>query len=62
TRVTKEINFTSNNAPVETMYEIYDQFGNIVKRGFGKTIDVSNLTKGAYYLNFDNKMGEFIKK
>lgn len=62
TRVQKEINFTSNNAPVETMYEIYDQFGNIVKRGFGKTIDVSNLSKGAYYLNYDNKMGEFIKK
>jgi hypothetical protein len=47
---------------VETMYEIYDQYGNIVKKGFGSRIDVSNLPKGAYYLNFDNKMGEFIKK
>ena len=44
------------------MFEIYDQFGNIVKRGFAKNVDVSNLPKGAYYLNYDNKMGEFLKK
>ena len=62
TKVTKEINFSSGNTPVETMFEIYDQFGNIVKRGFAKNVDVSNLPKGAYYLNYDNKMGEFIKK
>ncbi len=62
TKVSKEINFSSNNTPVETMYEIYDQFGNIVKRGFAKNVDVSNLPKGPYYLNYDNKMGEFIKK
>lgn len=61
-KVTKEINFSSGNAPVETMFEIYDQFGNIVKRGFAKTVDVSNLARGAYYLNYDNKMGEFIKR
>jgi hypothetical protein len=62
TKVTKEINFSSGNAPAETMFEIYDQYGNIVKRGFAKNVDVSNLPKGAYYLNYDNKMGEFIKK
>jgi hypothetical protein len=61
-KVTKEIMFSANNAPAETMFEIYDQFGNIVKRGYSKSVDVSNLTKGAYYLNYDNKMGEFIKK
>ncbi len=47
---------------VETMYEIYDQYGNIVKKGFGSKLDVSNLPKGGYFLNFDNKMGEFVKK
>jgi hypothetical protein len=47
---------------IETMYEIYDQYGNIVKKGFGSKVDVSNLPKGGYYLNFDNKMGEFVKK
>jgi hypothetical protein len=46
-----------------TLYEIYDQFGNIVKRGYTNSIDVSDLKKGLYYLNYDNKTGEtFIKR
>jgi hypothetical protein len=61
-KASKTINFSFSDKPVETMYEIYDQYGNIVKRGFGSTIDVSNLLKGGYFLNYDNKMGEFIKK
>jgi hypothetical protein len=61
-KVSKEITFTAGNTPTETMFEIYDQFGNIVKRGFASVVDASNLPKGAYYLNYDNKMGEFIKK
>ena len=56
-KVSKDIIFTE-----ETMFEIYDQYGNVVKKGFTKTIDASNLPKGVYYLNYDNKMGEFIKK
>lgn len=61
-KVSKEIGFFAGSTPTETMFEIYDQFGNIVKRGFASTVDASNLPKGAYYLNYDNKMGEFIKK
>ncbi len=61
-KASKDINFLANEKPIETMYEIYDQYGNIVKRGFASTIDVSNLAKGGYFLNYDNKMGEFIKK
>ena len=61
-KVSKEITFTAGSTPTETMFEIYDQFGNIVKRGFASVVDASNLPKGAYYLNYDNKMGEFIKK
>lgn len=46
-----------------SLYEIYDQFGNIVKRGYSTNIDVSDLAKGLYYLNYDNKMGEtFLKR
>ncbi len=45
-----------------TMYEIYDEYGNIVKRGFGKDVDASDLKKGVYYLNYDNNMGQFLKK
>lgn len=61
-KVSKEISFLAGSTPTETMFEIYDQYGNIVKRGFASTVDASNLPKGAYYLNYDNKMGEFIKK
>lgn len=46
-----------------SLYEIYDQYGNIVKRGYSTNIDVPDLDKGLYYLNFDNKMGDsFIKR
>lgn len=61
-KVSKEIGFFAGAKPTETMFEIYDQFGKIVKRGFASTVDASNLAKGAYYFNYDNKMGEFIKK
>ncbi len=61
-KVTKDISFVSTDKLFETMYEIYDQYGNVVKRGFGSTVDASNLAKGGYFLNYDNKMAEFIKK
>ncbi len=61
-KVSKDISFVSGDKPYETMYEIYDQYGNVVKRGFGSSVDASNLAKGGYFLNYDNKMGEFIKK
>ena len=56
-RVDDVINFSST-----TMYEIYDQFGNIVFKGYGNSVKVTDLKKGSYYLNYDNSMGEFIKK
>lgn len=61
-KASKDVSFVSNDKPIETMYEIYDQYGNIVKKGFGSKVDVSNLPKGGYFLNYDNKMGEFVKK
>jgi hypothetical protein len=46
-----------------TLYEVYDQYGNVVKRGFANRLDVSALKRGMYYLNYDNKTGEtFIKR
>ena len=56
-KVTKEITFSA-----ETLYEIYDQYGNVVKKGFGKVVDCGNLAKGVYYLNYDNKTQDFLKK
>ncbi|MBI2967489.1 MAG: hypothetical protein HYY40_06725 [Bacteroidetes bacterium] len=56
-KVSDKITFSA-----ETMYEIYDAYGNIVKKGFGKDVDCANLKRGAYFLNYDNEMGKFIKK
>lgn len=56
-KVSKEVIFTA-----ETMFEIYDSFGNIVKKGYSGKVDVANLPKGIYYLNYDNKMDQFVKK
>jgi hypothetical protein len=61
-KTSKEISFFVKGKQerlTETMYEIYDQYGNVVKKGYGNKVDVSNLPKGGYYVNFDNKMGEF---
>jgi hypothetical protein len=58
TKPKDEIVFSAN-----TQFEIYDQYGNIVKRGFASRVDVSGLKKDLYYLNYDNKTGEtFIKR
>lgn len=56
------IQFTSNEKAVETRYEIYDAYGNIVKKGVGNSVNCSNLLKGVYYINFDNINEKFVKK
>jgi hypothetical protein len=56
------IQFTSNEKPIETRYEIYDAYGNIVKKGVGSSVNCSNLLKGVYYINFDNINEKFVKK
>lgn len=56
------INFTANDAAAETRYEIYDAYGNIVKKGVGTSVNCANLLKGVYYINFDNINEKFVKK
>ena len=47
----------------KTLFEVYDQYGNIVKRGYADKVEVASLKKDLYYLNYDNKLGEtFIKR
>lgn len=46
----------------ETMYEVFDEYGNVIKRGFGNKLDIANLSKGSYYLCYDNIMTDFKKK
>jgi hypothetical protein len=45
-----------------TDYEVYDRYGNIVLKGRSDKIDISMLEPEVYYLNYDNKTTEFIKK
>ena len=56
-RVKDKLEFTG-----ETLYEIYDTYGNLVKKGFGRNIGVTNLKKGLYYINYDSKTGEVVNK
>lgn len=46
---------------VETMYELTDQYGSLVRKGYGKEVDVKSLNKGIYYVSYDNKV-EMIEK
>jgi len=46
----------------ETMYEIYDYFGNLVDKGIAARVDISKLAKGDYFLNYDTKTETFKKK
>ncbi len=45
-----------------TLFEIYDNFGRIMFKGFGDTVSVSGLKTGSYYLNYGNQMGRFSKR
>ncbi len=49
----KEIQFTE-----QTMYEIFDSSGGLVKKGWAQTISYDNLPKGIYTLNYDNFTAE----
>lgn len=53
---------TSIQFSAETAYEVYDNYGMIVKKGFGKELAINNLEKGKYYLCFDNQVTEIDKK
>jgi hypothetical protein len=56
-RVRKEIEFSE-----ETRFIIVNEFGEEMKNGSGKLIDVSDLPKGTYYLNFENEFVNFNKR
>ena len=46
----------------DTRYEIYDANGNLLIKGIGLSIDISNLKQGAYYLNYGNENEKFKTK
>lgn len=45
----------------ETAYEVFDAYGVVVKKGFGKSVKIDNLAKGQYYLCYDNIVTDFKK-
>ena len=73
----KVIEFTSSRQPVTFSpkrvttsvylsrtipYEVIDSYGNVVKKGTGKEIEMSSMKEGVYYLNFDNRTEKVLKK
>ncbi len=61
-KVTFKATNTELTFSAETLYEIYDQYGGIVFRGFGKSVNIATLAKGKYYVNYDNSQDNFTKK
>lgn len=43
-------------------YEISNMKKEVLKKGKGKEVDVSNLSRGVYYVSFDNRTEQFLKK
>ncbi len=61
-KVNSELAFaTLDGSEAATMYEIFNSFGSLVKKGFGVKVDLTDLDKGVYYVNYDAKSENFRK-
>ncbi len=56
-KVKREITFSG-----DTYYSVINQFGEELITGNGNVVDVSNLKKGEYFLNFENEYEVFKKR
>lgn len=45
----------------ETFYQVYDPYGEVVAKGFGTSVDITNYRKGNYCLIYDNQISTFKK-
>lgn len=54
--------FENDGKPIKTKYEIFDAYGNIVKKGMSSIVDCGNLKKGVYHVNFDNKYEKYFNQ
>jgi len=53
----------SINFSRETQFEVFDKYGNLVRTGYGRSLDISDLERGEqYYLNYDSSFGSVFKK
>jgi len=57
TKVGNEVGFSG-----ETAYEVFDEKGNFILDGYGISINITDLAKGKYWINFDNKTEMVTKK
>jgi hypothetical protein len=72
-KVSPEVTFTSSSPAVSysfdkktktvvfdrsTSYEVYNEYGQIVKRGYDANVQMEDLSKGLYYINYDNTYTE----
>ena len=57
TKVTDKLVFSA-----ETQYEIFDMKGNFVAEGMSSDVDLAEVEKGKYWLNYDTKSVTFVKK
>ena len=60
-KVKSSLYFKAEGTLTKTKYEIYDAFGNLLKKGYDHTVDCSELLNGIYNINYDNKSEKFIK-
>lgn len=60
-KVKSNLYFKTDGVLVKTKFELYDAFGNLLKKGYGHTIDCTELLNGIYNINYDNKSEKFIK-
>ena len=49
----KEVLFNS-----QTSFEVYDQYGQIIMKGYNNKVEMDGLQKGMYYINYDNTFAE----
>jgi hypothetical protein len=45
-----------------TSFEIFDRYGQLVMKGYDNKLEISELEKGEYYINYDNSFGSTFKK
>jgi len=43
-----------------TFYEAFDHYGNMITKGYNKTLDLSNYKKGSYFINYGTTLREEI--
>ena len=53
----EEIEFTE-----KTSFQVFDKYGNLIKKGYSNRINIDNIPKDTYYMNYGNTFTKFNKK